>query len=81
MVIKKIHLVHIISSLGVGGAESILFQLLNNLNDTEFNHTVIYFHDGPYVKKINDLGIKTYKVNGLFITYDPVFIVRFFSFN
>lgn len=75
---KKIHLVHVISNLGVGGAEGVLFQLLSNLDSSEFKHTVVYFHDGPYVKKINKLGIKTHQVNGLLFTYDPVFLVRFF---
>lgn len=75
---KKLHIVHIISNLGIGGAEGILFQLLSNLDTSEFKHTVVYFHDGPYVKKINKLDIKTHQVNGLLFTYDPVFIVRFF---
>lgn len=75
---KKLHLVHVISNLGIGGAEGVLFQLLRNLNTSEFKHTVVYFHDGPYVKKINKLGIKTYQVNGLLFTYDPIFMVRFF---
>lgn len=75
---KKLHLVHVISNLGVGGAEGVLFQLLSNLDTSEFKHTVVYFHDGPYVKKINKLGIKTHQVNGLLFTYDPVFIIRFF---
>lgn len=75
---KKLHIVHVISNLGVGGAEGVLFQLLSNLNTSEFKHTVVYFHDGPYVKKIKNLGIKTYRVNGLFFSYDPIFILRFF---
>ncbi len=75
---KKLHIVHIISNLGVGGAEGVLFQLLSNLNTTDFKHSVAYFYDGPYVEKIKNLGIKVYKVNGLFFTYDPVFLVRFF---
>lgn len=75
---KKLHVVHVISNLGVGGAEGVLFQLLSNLNTVDFKHTVVYFYDGPYVKKIKNLGIKTYRVQGAFGIYDPVFLVRFF---
>lgn len=76
---KKIHLVHVISNLGIGGAEGILFQLLTHLDSSEFKHSVVYFYDGPYVEKIKKLGIQTHCVQGLFFTYDPLFMFRFFS--
>lgn len=75
---KKLHIVHVISNLGRGGAEGVLFHLLSNLNSSEFKHSVIYFHDGPYVKKIKQLGIQTYRVSGALMTYDVAFIARFF---
>ena len=77
---KKTVLVHVISNLGIGGAETVLYQLLCRLDMKQFDHTVIYFYDGPYVKKIRDLGIPVHQVKGLFFPYDPIFLVRFFSF-
>jgi L-malate glycosyltransferase len=75
---KKIKLVHVISNLGVGGAEGVLYQLLNHLDSSKFSHTVIYFRPGPYVEKIKKLGVKTYYVRGVLFRYDPVFLVKLF---
>lgn len=76
---KKTVLVHVISNLGVGGAETVLYQLLSRLDAKQFDHKVIYFYDGPYVQKIRELGIPVYHVKGLVCVYDPVFFSRFFS--
>ena len=76
---KKVVLVHIISNLGIGGAESVLYQLLCRLDMKQFDHKVIYFYDGPYVQKIRDLGVPVYQVKGFVSPYDPVFLSRFFS--
>lgn len=76
---KKLHLVHVISNLGVGGAEGVLYQLLNHLDASKFSHTIIYFRPGPYVQKIKKLGIKTYHVQGVLFRYDPIFFIRLFS--
>ena len=75
---KKTVLVHVISNLGIGGAETVLYHLLRRLDTQQFEHKVIYFYDGPYVQKIRELGIPVYNVKGLFGLYDPVFMVRFF---
>jgi glycosyltransferase involved in cell wall biosynthesis len=76
---KKLHVVHVISNLGVGGAEGVLYQLLHHIDSSKFKHTVLYFHNGPYVQKIKNLGIKTYQINGLICVYDPVFMFQLFS--
>jgi glycosyltransferase involved in cell wall biosynthesis len=76
---EKTVLVHIISNLGIGGAETVLYQLLCRLDMNQFDHKVIYFHDGPYVQKIRELGIPVYQVKGVVAPYDPLFLVRFFS--
>lgn len=76
---KKMVLVHVISNLGVGGAETVLYQLLKKLDSREFSHKVVYFHHGPYADKIKELGIPLYHVKGLVCPYDPVFLVRFFE--
>ncbi len=75
---KRTTLVHVISNLGIGGAETVLYQLLCHLRSDEFDHKVIYFYDGPFVEKIKQLGIPVYQIKGLFCAYDPVFFVRFF---
>lgn len=74
----KVKLVHLISSLQVGGAEAVLYALVKKLDKRSFNQTVIYFHEGPYAKIIRDLGIKTLRVKGLLFPYDPVFFFRLF---
>ena len=74
---KKIKILHVTSSLKVGGAETVLCQLISQLKN-DFEHHVIYFHGGPNVKKLHDLGIKTYQVKGLIFLYDPIFFIRFF---
>jgi glycosyltransferase involved in cell wall biosynthesis len=71
---KKKKLVHLISSLKQGGAESLLVDLLAELKNYE--HAVIYFHDGPNRERLKQLGITTYQVKGLFCLYDPLFLVR-----
>jgi glycosyltransferase involved in cell wall biosynthesis len=76
---KKTVLVHVISNLGIGGAEAVLYQLLCRLDMKQFDHKVIYFYDGPYVQKIRELGIPVYQVKGLVSPYDPLFLSRFFS--
>lgn len=75
---KKV-LVHVISNLGVGGAETVLYQLLRRLSSDEFEHKVIYFYEGPFVQKIKELGVPVYQVQGLVCVYDPIFFYRFFS--
>ncbi|MCL4361363.1 glycosyltransferase [Candidatus Dependentiae bacterium] len=68
----KIKILHIISSLKIGGAEQVLYQMLGNLN--EYEHKVLFFHDGPFREKINALGIETVQIKGLICKYDPIFI-------
>lgn len=73
---SKFNLLHISSSLKVGGAETLLCSILEKLLSEEVEHHVIYFHDGPIRARIEALGIKTYHVRGLFFIYDPIFWVR-----
>ena len=80
-------IVYLITSLKIGGAESCLVSLLSELKRSKetfseetfnVNVCVIYFHYGPNVKKIEDLGFKTYKISGFIKTYDPIFFFRLF---
>ena len=75
---KKIKLLHITTSLKVGGAEAVLCDLIAKLGNEEFEHHVIYFHHGPNVARLQQLGIKTYQVAGFVWLYDPTFLLRLF---
>ncbi|KKP36181.1 MAG: Glycosyl transferase group 1 [candidate division TM6 bacterium GW2011_GWF2_32_72] len=71
---KKI--LHIISSLKIGGAESVLFQLLKHMDTERFENEVICFHPGPNKEKIESLGIKVHVIKGLISLYDPLFLFQ-----
>lgn len=75
---KKINLVHITTSLGVGGAEAVLCDLVQNLDARIFQQSVIYFHHGPHVERLKDSCARLYQVKGLLFRYDPVFWFRLF---
>lgn len=79
MAIKKIRVVHIISSLERGGAQAVLYELLYGTDPTRFEHHVIYFYPGPYVEKIQKLHIKTYHIAGIVAVYDPLFMYQLYS--
>lgn len=67
------NIVHIISSLKIGGAETALFNLLSaHVVEKQNTHSVVYFHDGPNRIKLEQLGIPTYRISGLFSLYDPI---------
>lgn len=76
---KKIKLVHVTSSLKIGGAEAVLCDLVRVLSkDDSFDQSVVYFHDGPNLENIKNFGVKFYQVKGLICLYDPVFFIRLF---
>ncbi len=75
---SKIKIVHLTSSLKIGGAENLLFDLLRSIDKNSFENYVIYFHHGPNAEKIKELGIQTFSVKGLFFKYDPIFFFRLF---
>jgi glycosyltransferase involved in cell wall biosynthesis len=59
MYMKKI--IHIITGLGSGGAENMLYKLLKYSNKKKYYHEVISLMDeGVYGKKIENLGIKVH---------------------
>lgn len=71
--------VHIISSLKVGGAESLLVQLIPALEKKGFENYIIYFHEGPNADKLRDAGVKVYRVWGKFWKYDLIFFIKFYK--
>ena len=55
---RKIHLLHLINSLLIGGAEVALLHYIQALGQENYCHYVYSFgHDGPIRKKIEALGI------------------------
>lgn len=71
---QKPIILHITTSLMIGGAEKLLCDLLTNFQNhpqNQFEHQVIYFQTGPYLQVLEKLKIKTYHVQGLTNHYDP----------
>lgn len=54
---SKIHVMHIIDGLGVGGTETILYELIGGLILQGFRITVCYFNPGPLVDKYSNLDV------------------------
>jgi glycosyltransferase involved in cell wall biosynthesis len=75
----KTTIVHLITSLKMGGAESLLYDLIAGLGSAKFEHHVIYFYDGPNVERIKSLGVPVYHITGCLNLYDPVFFWRLFA--
>jgi glycosyltransferase involved in cell wall biosynthesis len=73
---KKI--LHLITSLKMGGAETLLCDLLERADTRDVNYAVIYFHEGPNVARLQNLGIPAYHIKGLVCFYDPIFFLRLF---
>jgi len=75
---KKYRVVHVISSLKMGGAEILLIDLIKYLRKQEYDQSVVFFYDGPIKNRIEALNIPVYHVKGLISLYDPVFWVRLY---
>lgn len=75
---SKIKLLHVTSSLKVGGAEAVLCDLIDGLGKDQFEHHVAYFHDGPRADDLRKAGVALYQVKGAVSLYDPVFFFRLF---
>lgn len=75
---KRVKIVHLISTLQIGDAEAVLYELIKRLDKNTFSQTVIYFKSGSYVEKLKQLGVEMHHVHGLFFCYDPIFFVRLF---
>ena len=61
---EKIKIIHVITSLGLGGAEKVLFNILKNNRYKKFEHQIICLNSGGYLKKeIQKLKIKIFCLN------------------
>jgi len=64
------NVLHIISSLKVGGAERALCNFLEQRATQGHNHCVAYFHSGPCLDVLQQLNVPTYHIDGWFYRYD-----------
>lgn len=72
-------ILHLISSLKVGGAESLLVDLVADLQQKNIQNYVIYFHEGPNLQKLQNLNVECFQIKGLLKMYDPIFLYRLFK--
>lgn len=69
---------HLITNLGVGGAERMLLNLLTHPSPSfqALEHVVVYFHNGPIADQLKSHGIRTIQIQGLISPYDFVGLWR-----
>lgn len=72
---QRPRLVHVITSLRQGGAETVLYQLVAGLRD-DFDQTVIYFYDGPLRVQIEATGTKCIHITAWGSYANPLFFFR-----
>ncbi len=70
---QRIRLLHVISSSEMGGAQAVLCDLVRALPTDTYEQHVIYFHYGPYVERLQKLGVPVYQIRGGVCTYDLLF--------
>ncbi len=68
--------VHFITSLEMGGAQAVLYDLVTHLDAQKFEHHIIFIHDGPYLKTFEQAGIPTYQLTGFISPYDFIAFYR-----
>ncbi len=71
-----IKLVHFITSLEMGGAQAVLYDLVTHLDPHRFEQHVFFIHSGPYEKQLRKAGIAIHQIRGAFATYDPALLYR-----
>lgn len=65
-------ILHLITSLRIGGAEIALLNRLAAMQSQNLEHAVVCFYQGPVVELIQKLGIRVIVIKGMFKGYDPV---------
>lgn len=69
-------IVHLITGLTVGGAETLLYNRLARFNTDRNDHYVVYFHEGPIAQKIRERGFKTFRIRGFISPYDFIGLIK-----
>ncbi len=75
---QTLKVMHIISSLKMGGAETLLCDLVEQLNTKNIQQVVVFIHPGPMIESLRTLGIPLYHLRGAVCLFDPVFFVRLY---
>lgn len=68
------HIVHIISSLERGGAQAVLYDLVQGFAKKGYEQSIIYIHDGPYKERFIVAGIPVFQIKGFLFPFDPIAI-------
>ena len=77
---KKINILFVIRNLEVGGAQELLFTLVNNLNKDTFNSFIICtFEKGPIEGKFKKINIPVHLI-GSDRFYNPLTIIKMIYF-
>lgn len=69
-------IVHVITSLEMGGAQAVLYDLITHLDTKIGNHEIIYMHDGPYKNLFEQAHIPLHRLTGIISPYDPTAYYR-----
>lgn len=72
---KTIHVFHLIDGLTFGGAETLLRDLASGLEQRGYRITVGYSTPGPFVKELENKGIKLLQIPRLSLI-DPFFLLH-----
>jgi glycosyltransferase involved in cell wall biosynthesis len=75
---ERMHLVHFISSLERGGAQTVLYNLVQKLATRGYKQSVIYLHEGPFVEQFQLAGIPVYKIKGAVVPFDVIAIMHLY---
>ncbi|OQA35874.1 MAG: putative glycosyltransferase EpsF [Candidatus Dependentiae bacterium ADurb.Bin331] len=75
---QTIKVMHVISSLKTGGAETLLCDLVAQLHKKNIQQAVVFIHPGPKVEALRSLSIPLYHLRGAVCLFDPLFFVRFY---
>ncbi|EMN6201061.1 glycosyltransferase [Vibrio vulnificus] len=76
-------IIHIINSLGTGGAEGALFRLIKHSSNPTNHVVVTLLGGGPYKKKLENLGVsvKSYNFKSFSIVFDILSLYYFLIKN
>ncbi len=72
-----VRVVHVITGLGQGGAESMLVQLVTRMDKERFQNSVVcLLPEGPNAQRLRDAGVAVFSLEMNARTPDPTAIVR-----
>ena len=74
---KIFHIIHIITTLEMGGAQRILCEIIKNNKKSNYKHTVISLtEEKGFSKELKNYVEKIYHLNGKNISSFPVLIIK-----